>query len=46
MYLPEDAGADPEIRLLMEHKPSAAGLKLAVRNVEAADPQRKPAGGR
>ena len=46
LYLPEDTGADPEIRLLMEHKASAAGLKLAVRNGGAPDPQRKPAGGR
>jgi uncharacterized protein (TIGR03437 family) len=46
MYLPEDAGPDPEIRLLMGNKPSAPGIKLAVRISDAPDPQLKPAGGR
>jgi uncharacterized protein (TIGR03437 family) len=46
MYLPEDAGPDPEIRLLMANKPSAAGIKLAVGTGGAPSPQRKPGSGR
>jgi uncharacterized protein (TIGR03437 family) len=46
LYLPEDTGPDPEIRLLLEGQPSAAGLKLAVGQGGAPGPQRKPAGGR
>jgi uncharacterized protein (TIGR03437 family) len=46
LYLPADTGPDPEIRLSLEGQPSAAGLKLAVGQGGAPDPQRKPAGGR
>jgi len=46
LYLPEDTGPDPEIRLSLEGQPSAAGLKLAVTQGGAAVLQRKPAGGR
>ena len=46
MYLPEDTGPDPEIRLLMGSQSSAAGLKLAVQTGDAPDPQLKPASGR
>ena len=46
LYLPEDTGPDPEIRLLMGDQPTAAGIKLAVQSSGAPPPQLKPASGR